>query len=356
MKRFTITIAVCFLVNYIFGQEDSTFLKEIRNIPEVTINATGQTVFKQPNIHLLDFHIDEKGKYLLLKGKKNYFLSRLDEELKMKSTVLLSFKPERLHRDCLGDLQIISADSIYRVQEQTDEIGVYEPNSISFYRDYYADCMGETNNYLLYKFFSNANQTVTFNAIDKYDHSLRMVYRAEDTIQVLAAIDWKKQIESDAYSFNGQMQEINIAQLYASRDKFQDLMFYTFVVSKPDYIPLFVWENEICIFDHYNDVLVRFDPNRLDKPVVQPISYHKHPGWKKELLYDAATKTVYTTFSVNGHLYITELSKTDFSPVKSIQIHNNSFPARLIVHDGFLYYDYTSSFEDAYKKLFRQQL
>ncbi|MBX2950597.1 MAG: hypothetical protein KF704_15050 [Crocinitomicaceae bacterium] len=356
MNRFTITIVVCLLTNYTFTQEDSTFLKEIRYIPEVTINATGQTVFKQPNIHLLDFHVDEKGTFLLLKGQKKYFLSRLDAALEMESTVLLSFKPERLHRDCLGDLQIISADSIYRVDEHADGIGVYEPNPISFFYDYYANCLGETKNHLFYKFFSNSNQTVIFNAIDKQNHSPTIVYRAEDSIQVLVADDWRKQIQQDGYSFNAQMQEINTVQLSASRDKFQDLMFYTFVISRPDYIPLFTRENEVCIFDHYNDLLVHFNSNALDKPVTQPISYHKQQGWRKELLYDGATETFYTTFSVNGHLYVTELSKTDFSPVKSIRVHYNSFPNRLMIHGGFLYYDYTSSFEDSYKKLFRQQL
>lgn len=355
MKRFTITTCVCFLVSYTFTQEDSTFLKKIHLIPEVTINATGQTVFKQPNVHLLDFHIDKNGKFLLLKGQKKYFLSRLDENLEIESTVLLSFKPERLHRDCLGDLQIISEDSIYRVEEHTDEIGIYQPNSIAFFHDYYANCMGEVKTHLFYKFFSNSNQTVMFNAIDKNDHSQRIIYQAEDTLQVLAANDWKRQIENDGYNFTNQMQEINTIQLSASRKKFQDLMFYTFVISKPDYIPLFALENEICIFDHYNDVLVRFDSNTLEKRTAQPISYHKHQGWKRELLYDSANQTFYTTYTVNGYLYVTELSE-DFSPVKSIRVHYNSFPTRLVIHDGFLYYDYTSSFDDAYKKLFRQQL
>lgn len=356
MKLFALVISAFILSNTLFGQEDTTFLKKIQLIDEVTVNANGQIVFDTPNINLIDFYVGEQGKYLILKGKGNYFLSKLADDLSLNYSLLLTFKPEKLIEDCTGNLQILSADSIYKIDVPSQEVQIYEPQSMAFYHDYFSNCVGETNENLLYNFLSNSNQTVTFNSIDKALHVQKTFYQAQDSNQVLVAKDCQQELFADNYDFRNQMQEINISQLHASRAQFQRLMFYNFVVSKPDYNPLFTLNNDVYIFDHYSDSLMIFNGNSLSLKNAIPIAYHKMKNWKKELLLDEASQTFYTTFLFNGNLYISELSSTDFSIVKSMKVKRNSFPNRLMVYEGFLYYDYTNSSEDSFVKLFRQRL
>lgn len=356
MKNFILVISTLILTQIVFGQEDTTFLKKIQIIEEVSVNANGQSVFEVPNINLIDFYIGAQGKFLLLKGKGNYFISELADDLSLNSSLLLTFKPEKIIEDCLGNLQIISSDSIYRIDQSSLEIELYEPHPIAFYYDYFANCAGETNQNLLYYFLSNSNQTITFNSIDKELHLQKTFYEAQDTIEVLVANDWEKQIIADRYDPNSQMGEITIAQLYANRAKFQRLMFYNFVISKLDYNPLFTVNNEVYIFDHYIDTLLTFDGENLNLTNAHPIAYHKIKGWQKEILFDEVSQNFYTTFLFNGSLYISELSKSDFSIVKSVQVKRNSFPKRLMVYNGFVYYDYKTTTEDSFIKLCRQRI
>ncbi len=356
MKTFISIACVFFLVQSSFTQEDTSFQRKIQVIEEVSVNAQGQNVFDTPNIYLVDFYVGDIGKYLLLKGKGNYFISRLGDDLTPESSILLSFKPQKLIVDCLGKLQIISPDSIYQVDDSSGDVGIYAPNPISFYHDYFSNCVGETPKNLLYHFYSNSNQTITFNSIDKEKHLQKTFYRAQDTTEVLVANDWKQQIMAEAYDPVSQMGEIGISQLYANRDKFQRLMFYNFIISKPDYNPLFTINNEVFIFDHYADSLVLFDHENLTRNNALPISHHKINGWQKEILFDEVRQTFYTLFQSDGNLYISELSAEDFSIVRSHRVHLNSYPKRMMVYDGFLYYDYKTTLEDSFVKLFRQRL
>lgn len=356
VKNYLQIILFLLFSNIIFAQEDSLFLKQTQDLKEVSFSAFGQIIFEAQSIYLLDFHVDETGKYLLLKGRKNYFISRLDENSAMKSNYLLNFKPNRLFRDCMGSLYVISKDSIYKVDEASEEIGIFEPNPIAFFIDNYAYCETETENHLVYKSLSNSNQVVTFNAIAKQFQIKKMFYETQDTVQVTAANDWEKNIEQDHYDFEDQMGEVGVSSLGEIRKKFQRLMFYNMIISKPDYTPLFHTKNEVYIFDHYIDSLVRFTSTDMRQNQSLPISYHKNKGWQKEILFDKATNTFYTTFYTNGKLYLSELSNTDFSIVKSIKIYHNVFNKHMMVHDGYVYYDFKKSRDAAYNKLFRQRL
>lgn len=349
-------ILLMFITTHLYGQEDSLFSKEPQNIPDITVYGVGNVIYENPGIYLLDFHIDECGKYLLLKGKSNYFISKLDDNMEMKSNFLLSFKPEALYRDCMGNLQIVSKDSVYKVDEKSIEIGIFEPNSMDFFEKYYANCLGQTNEHLIYRFASNSNQVITIKAIDKKEHTQFDFYTMQDSIQVLVANDWEKQIIADRYDFANQMGEINISQVLDNRQKFQRLMFYNWVVSKMDYNPLFNVDGEIYVFDHYKDSLLRFEATDLTKKSSTPISYHKLPSWQKELLYDEATKSFYATFLNNGNLYVSELSQTDFSIIKSVKVTKNTLCKRMMVYDGYLYYDFKDSNDDTFNKLYRQRI
>ncbi len=344
------------LSNFMFGQEDSSFLKNIQYVPEVSVNIKSQTVFEAPGIYLIDFYVDQDGKFLLLKSKNNYMISKLANDLTMESTFLLTFKPLSLIRDCLGKLQVLSEDSIYRVDETSIEIGVYEPNPISFYFDYLANCEGETKNQLIYKSLSNSNQTVNFIGVDKEDHVPLQFYKTEDTIQILVAKDWQQQIFADSYDFEYQMQEINIMQLYGNRDNFDRVMFFSQVIAKTDYNPLFTVGNEVFIFDHYSNSLVLFDGKSLKKLETKPIIYHKIKGWNKQLLYDQVTQIFYTTYLLDGNFYIAELSNSNFSILKSVKVQKNAHPKKMMIYGGFLYYDFKSSMEDSFNELYQQRL
>ena len=354
-KSLLIFILVC-VAQVIVAQKDTTLLEKIQIIEEVSASALGQDIFMTPNIYLMDFEIGEKGKFLLLKGKKNYFISKLGEDLKIESTLLLHFKPKKLFRDCLGNLQVMSADSIYQVAEIAVEVVIYEPNSLTFYQDYYADCEGETESHLIYKFLENSNQTITYNAVSKRTDLQKSFYRTEDSVQVVAAQDAYEEVLADGYDFRSQMGEINIRQLYLSRDKFQRLQFYNFVISKPDYNPVFTVDDELYIFDHYTDSLVCFDGETMSVSTVIPIFHHKIKGWEKQILVDEMRGKFYTLYFIEGDLYISELSGEDFSIVKSSKVRYNSHPERLIVYDGFLYYAYKNSVGAPFRRLFRQRL
>ena len=126
---------------------------------------------------------------------------------------------------------------------------------------------------------------------------------------------------------------------------------------QPVYAPLFVKNDTILIFDHYNDLLFKYDISR--KPIDSiPISYHhknKKDKWNQPLVQDPILKNILGIYHKGG---ITILKSIDLNTGKPINYFELGFRyvEKVKVIDGYVYYVYRP-FESLQKKfLYREKI
>jgi outer membrane protein assembly factor BamB len=101
------------------------------------------------------------------------------------------------------------------------------------------------------------------------------------------------------------------------------------------YAPLFHKNDTIYVFDYYKDKLFAFDANGNAIDSI-PIYHHYQPkstGWKKNLIQDQKTGTIYAHFELDGYSYIGKINlltglienkvKLAYKYVDKIAIYNN---------------------------------
>lgn len=352
--RLTLFVFLCCCFSG-FSQEDSVFMKNIKVLDEISVSGISTTIFDEQNLYLIDFHVDSFGTYILLKKNNFYLLSRLDISFKMESTLLLPFKPISLHRNCLQELYIISKDSVYEVLDHAKEIEIYQPNPMSFYEEYFVNCELETSAHLVYRSYFRSNQLINFYSLDRKNSTKDPFYLAYDSTQVGVATEWEQILRADGIDpYNDH--QLDIAVRLLDREVFDRYTFFKNVISKEDYIPMFKADSSVHLFNFYNDSLISFNPETFEIDKEIPIDFQKIKGWKKQLLLDTAKNTYYTFFSNEGSLYISSLSSEDFSIVKSKKLPDTIMTKRLMVYNGFLYYDTKKNFESSFNELKRLRL
>jgi len=130
------------------------------------------------------------------------------------------------------------------------------------------------------------------------------------------------------------------------------------------YSPLFVMNDTILIFDHYQDHLYKI--SRWNN-VIDSIgfSYHKkerydqkmipNNSWNKELYLDKIESRMWTSYNKNGFTYLKEIDLKDASLGMPNKL-SHRYIEKLQIRDGFAYYVYRP-FESSLKKyLYKEKL
>lgn len=352
--RFLLAFTALFIYTASFAQ-DTTFTDKIKVIDEVIVSLDASTIFDQENQYIIDFHIDSLGSYLLLKKKNYYILSRMDDSFKLKSNLLLHFKPIGLHRNCMSELFVISNDSVYKIEEQLADIEIYEPNPLKFYENYFQNCQLETSNHLLYKKLMESNQVHGFYTVHKEQSIQKPVYYAYDSVLVENSREWTRVLMHDGINPYDK-QQFGIAAILLEREKFQHYTYYHQIISKEEYIPVFQNDSNVFLFNHFIDSVLIFDESNYHVTSRNVISFHKIRGWQKLILMDQATHRFYTLFFNNGNLYVATLSSTDFSILYSRKVQGSILTKRFMIYNGYLYYDTKTNFDSSFNELKRQRL
>ena len=272
-----------FLCNFLFssfisfGQTDTSRFdnRPIQEIEEVYVSSSfTEIAFEDSRNYIIDFEVSELGYYVLLKHMRKYQLVRLDEELGVVSKMNLNFKPTQLFSDCLGNLHLLSKDSMYQINTYPNELSIFERNSIDLYHEFYKNCVGQSGNYVYMEEVKDFGQSKIFYAFDQNRGSKHLIYKIEDSLAVADVHSEYRGILGDSHLETQRMQEIDIDQLGGSRDHMERIFFFMQVLSRPDYNPLFVRNDTTHIFDHTNGLAIHLTPSG-EVITTTAINYHQ---------------------------------------------------------------------------------
>lgn len=329
---------------------------KVNQLSEVSINASGiETVSKGKRYNVLDydFYGDDilMITYVDLEKSKLVLLSQQKDTLGIRK---ISGEPNRLFRDCLGNLHVVCTDSIYQAFYNGNVLSLLPAKSIRDFEKILLPCVAQDSAgfYLVEKYGGGQMIDVGMGApVRANDLALSYVCidkkKGERKRFVMIADEHKMIMSQDEVAFEARKEE-------AGLKTFGDRLFAEKFLFTEIYAPLFNIKDNIYIFDYVNGNIIRFD-KALQLIGEVPVSYHKALSFQDDMEVDAVSGKTFALFESGGVSELKEINLQTGAIRKSYQIPF-PFTTHLKVHDGYVYFIRREKGDDGTRYLLRMRL
>src|SRR6218665_646127 len=248
-----------------------------RSLNEVEIRAPGipDTVYQSERLSVCDFNFLPDGKMLLLTYPKNYKKGTeliYFEEFNNSFEIPTKEKPLEIVRDFRGNPHVISEKNVMGITNYNNKVQLSNIDK-AYYMSYIAPIVDSNTSRF---FFSNYNSLYpafdyfTYNFVDSSykkiaqieDEFMMELYRSEYKWVDVRTKIWAKEKEFET----GIDAEVWVGATY-----FTQSIYY-----KEVYAPMFSRNDTIFVFDHYKNLMFRYD-NTGELMDSLPIYYHLRP-------------------------------------------------------------------------------
>lgn len=323
------------------------------NIEEVVIYPVGvpQKIFESDRVSVDDFEILPDDRYLLLtyaKNKKKGTELYLYDGRSVQSKIPAGENEmgQELIRDYRGNPHLVTDKNVYGITANGNEVFIGGVE-----KDYFMTYIAPIVDTSVSKYyFSNYNPdypAFDYFTYDLVDSSYRKIAQVEDELMMELYRSEYKWVDVRTKLWAKEMEnETGIdAEIWVGASYFTQSIYY-----KELYAPLFKRNDTLFLFDHYKNLLFRFN-EMGDVMDSVPIFYHLQPkqtGWKKLLLQDQTTGQVYVVYEKVGQYYLQRLDLVTGETKETIPLHFK-YPEKIMVRSNKIYYTYRE-FETAQKK------
>lgn len=339
----------------VFSQEDTLRFLEL---DETVVSYKKEIAYGDREYFITDFHVGDRGRFVLMKRFSKYRLYLLDENMQPISQLDIDSKGRRLklYEDCLGFLHLMAPDSLHQLEVLNEkELVIWESNSISLYYRYFKNCVASNEQGMITKKKLNFSQTTAYYQQVESQTSRKRIYAVEDSMELKSLEKQFIDLPNAAMYEASHLSEIDSKTLQVTRNAYNQEQFFFRHVVKPTYNPLFVKDDTTYVFDHVNDkVALLCDTGRVIREV--PIDYHLNKYWEDKVLLDDKHKRFYSMREKGGVQTFCMLSSTNFKVIRKVDITEHAYPKKVIIYNGFAYYLYKVNLDDNLNKLFRQRM
>lgn len=323
------------------------------NIEEVVIYPVGvpQKIFESDRVSVDDFEILPDDRYVLLtyaknkkKGTELYLYD--GHNVQSKIPVGEGEKGQELIRDYRGNPHLVTDKNVYGITANGNEVFIGGVEK-TYFMNYIAPIVDTS---VTKYYFSNYNPdfpAFDYFTYDLMDSSYRKIAQVEDELMMELYRSEYKWVDVRTKLWAKDMEnETGIdAEIWVGASYFTQSIYY-----KELYAPLFKRNDTLFLFDHYKNLLFRFNETG-DVMDSVPIFYHLQPkqtGWKKLLLQDQTTGQVYVVYEKVGQYYLQRLDLVTGETKETVPLHFK-YPEKIMVRSNKIYYTYRE-FETAQKK------
>lgn len=310
----------------------------ISSIPEITVSAKRviDTVYNEP-YSVVSYEFLEN--HILLLAYKNSFekysliiLNEFEEEVAILS--LKDKSPTRLHKNCLGEVFLLTKVNAYQIVLKSDIIQLKNRIKIGDFEDLLEPCVLSTEKFLYFYKYYYQGQALRYYAFPKDNEGDK---RSFPMIQHEHNIDLLIEETGNRFPRSGDVWDDLITdQLLELRNSSYQLVGMMKIFYPKLYAPLVGVDSLVCIFNHQESELQYFTAEgRLVKKI--PIDYHKNKKWRKKVLYDSKSNKAYTSFDTRWGEEIAAINLEDGSLSKTIPI-DRAHIEQLKAWNGYLYF------------------
>lgn len=298
------------------------------SLPEVAISGKPvETLFKEDfQTNLLDYVFAGKDLLLLVREGKKYFLRLANDAGRTLAEMRLPAAHfTQLHQSCTGDFHVVSDARAWELALSGQKIDTLPHYPATHFHEFVEPCVLIHNDFYFFRETGPFRQSVryVFFDLNKQRHLLTYIrdQAAEEQLtrryreilyaymQTIPDVD-RDDILSGKNPLADPAQALkpeNLGKMAETNALVSAIGFFNVLVADSVYAPLFKIGDLICVFDHVNGFLLRFDL-ALGGDSSIPIGYHRAPGWRKEMILDVALDRVYGRFTgKNGGLVLKEI-------------------------------------------------
>lgn len=310
---------------------------KINTLAEISINASPvEVVSKSKRYNVLDYDFYGDNilmiTYVDLKRAKLVLISKDLDTLGYRS---VPYEPNRLFKDCVGNLHVVCKDSIYQAYYSNNKLQLLSAKSIHDFEKILLPCVAQDSSsfYVVEKFGSKMVDAEV--GLPFVSNPLALSYtcihkKKRSKVQFIAIADEQKiAMSNDEEAFE--------ARKAASGLKtFGDRMFAEKLLFTEIYAPLYTIKDSIYVFDYVNGNIKSFNKSLGLKKEV-PVMFHKNLRFQNEMQVDQVSWKTFALFENDG---ITELKELNLNTGAIMQSHKIpfAFVNHVKVRDNYIYF------------------
>lgn len=281
---------------------------------------------------IFDFGFWGDALLLLARERKRYFLRLQTESGAVLSELDLPGEPRVLHRSCLGDYHVVGKTRAWEISFSTKGLDTLPSYPAENFKALIQPCVLQTRGWYFFQEHRNFNQRVRYLAVSEGEGSKvlfdigdpqRVDYAERTFIDFLQGQPFLVRTETFRFSrFGHPLESMNTdltddgstsieallpLACHECYDQLHRLSELETIRRDSAYVPLFLVGDKLCLFDHVNHQLVRFQP-LAPKQELHPIEYHRDKGWIKLMLQDESSGRLYALFQQRNGLMLKEIN------------------------------------------------
>jgi hypothetical protein len=269
-----------------------------------------------------------------LKKESKIFL--LDENQELLHTHVIPGQSIRLFKDYSGQSYVITIDKVFQINvSKTNRIELIAINNDVFY-DYYYRIIDTISNVYLYSNFNELYPAIKFFSSSKLDSTHSLIKEVKDDFMMeLYRAQFKYVSGRDKlWAYRKEQQTGIDKEIWVGASVFTNDILY-----KPIYAPLFVKNDSIYLFDHYQNYIYNYNSS-LELLDSIPITYHlksKNEKWSQPLIQDEKEKDIFVLFNSGGFYIIKKIENGNVN--RGFKL-TNRYVENIKIYDGYVYYVY----------------
>ncbi|MES2132848.1 MAG: carboxypeptidase-like regulatory domain-containing protein [Bacteroidota bacterium] len=316
--------------------------KKITDLNEVTINAPAvEIIHKHKRYNVLDYEFYGDNilliTYVDLDKAKLVLINQNSDTLGIKR---IPSEPNRLFKDCLGNIHVVCHDSIYQAYYNENKLQLLTSKSIGDFEKILLPCVAQdsSNFYLetkagthmvndFFKSVKSNSYIVNYTSINK---------KSRQRLNFAMIVD-EKTINQQAEEKSRQDYKVQLAKKYKYRyNRWAENLFVETLVFTEVYAPLYNINNSIYIFDCINNNIQCYDKLCQLKKTI-PIDFHKNLQFTREMQIDPKTLKAFAVFESNGISELKEINLNTGRVNASCKIPF-VFVNHIKVYDNYIYF------------------
>jgi hypothetical protein len=335
-----------------------TLKPQSKDLSEVVVSANKPTKRLVDNtFYVSDYQLT--GDHIMLLGDLNDkpCLRLITKEGEVLQTYKLTNDlHKKLFKDCFDNIHLISDRYSTQVFVNNTTIGLLDPIRISLFDSLLKPCLLSKHEHFYFETVYNQGQTKHIFGISKvkkqkYDLG---TYTNE---AMLKMIDEEGNRRNDKYggSDKNEMDDVTPDELRAMRRKEDAKIFFNTVILKDAYVPVFISDDTLYIFNHPNNLIHSYSLETHKALALKTMTYNHFRQWKPLVVFDAARNKFYTTYLKDGIIALGEINLSTGKITKRFTI-KHTFPKNIKVDNGVVYYLYRLKFTEDKMALYAHQL
>lgn len=348
------------------AEKDSVFVtlyldKKNVELPAFTLenNTKPIPVFSSVEINIFDYEFYQD-KFVFIAYAKNPAkdskLYLVDEQETILTSHFIPCEPTELYTDYQGNINLICKNAIYRVViNNATKIELYKLPLEDFYQ-LVKPILDTLEKSILFSDFLQQFPRFKYYAFNTNDSSLSIIKEV-----VHKDMDWQYQYEY--YNLTNAEKQFakRMAKKFKGYDK-HDIAaamtgFANNFLYEEVYAPLFVINDTIHIFNHYENQILKFvyDTVQVDSVAIDYHLQQNNSKWKTKLFIDELNGKIYGLFTKQGFNILKEINTNSGKIAKETKLQHQ-FVSKIKIKDGFAYYIYKPQQSLQKKFLFKEKL